>query len=211
MKKYLLFPGIMLAMILFLGGCSPVTLTSWTNPKSAEKSVNNLLVWAMFDRTEYRQPFEQTFYEYLSSQGIKAMTGTSYLSPQAKYDYKQLEKKFDSLGVDGILIFTYRNTDKIDNYVPAQTVVYPDYYFNYYNYYSWGYPYYGPGYNAVTTGGYWTTTTVVNLTANLYGNSKDDLIWSATIAVEDPKYIDQAAYNIAQKVVADLKRNGIVK
>ena len=90
-------------------------------------------------------------------------------------------------------------------------MVYPDYYYNYYNYYSWGYPMYGYGSNVVTTGGYWATTSTVNLHANLYANSNNDLIWTAEIAINDPQYIDEVVVKIASQMYADWQRNGLLK
>ncbi len=211
-KKSTLFPGSFLILFaVLLTSCSPVVLNSYMNPKAAEKNVSHLLIWGMFDKLEYRQPFEQYFAQYFSQKGIKCIGSLSILRPDKKYDYKDLEKKFDSLGVDGILIFNYQNTDKDKSYVPQTTSMYPDYYYNYYSYYSWGYPLYSPGYSVVSTGGYWTTTTVVNLTANLYGNSKDDLLWSAQIAITDPQFIDEASVQIAKTVYADFANKQLIK
>ena len=203
--------SFMILIASLITSCSPVTLTSYVNPKGAEKNVSHLLVWGMFDKLEYRQPFEQYFTQYFSQKGIKCIGSLSVLRPDKKYEYKDLEKKFDSLGVDGILIFNYKNTDKDKAYIPETSTMYPDYYYNYYSYYSWGYPIYSPGYSVVTTGGYWTTTTVVNLTANLYGNSKDDLLWSAEIAITDPSFLDQAAIQIAKSVYSDFVSKQLVK
>jgi hypothetical protein len=207
----IVLPGILVILIaLFLSSCSPVTLNSYVNPKGTEKTVSHLLVWGMFDKLEYRQPFEQYFTQYFNQKGIKSIGSLAILSPSRKYEYKDLESKFDSLGVDGILIFNYQNTDKNKDYVPPSTAMYPDYYYNYYSYYSWGYPIYSPGYSVVTTGGYWTTTTVVNLTANLYGNSKDDLLWSAQISITDPQFIDEAAIQIARSVYTDFLNKRLI-
>ena len=63
----------------------------------------------------------------------------------------------------------------------------------------------------VTSGGYWTTTTIVNLTANLYGNSKDELIWTAQVSITDPDYIDTASTEIAKDVYQDWQKNNVLK
>ena len=127
------------------------------------------------------------------------------------HELESLEKKFDSLGVDGILVVTYKGTDKSQSYIPPTTTVYPDYYYNYYNYYNWGYPLYGAGANVVTTGGYWVTSSVINLEANLYSNSDNGLLWQASISVDDPQYIDQTSYQIAAQIYADWAKNGLLK
>ncbi|HSN50308.1 MAG TPA: hypothetical protein VLR52_03675 [Bacteroidales bacterium] len=210
MKRFCFLLTGTIAIVILLSSCSPVTLSGWMNPKATEKTVHKVVVWTMFDKVEYRQPFEQAFYQYFTDKGLTCIPAYGFITPDAKYDYKVLEAKFDSLGADAILIVSYRNTDKKDDYVAPVTMAYPDYYYNYYRFYSWGYPMYGPGYNMARTGGYWTTTTVVNLTANLYGNSKDDLIWSGEISITDPQYIDEASAQIARSVLADWKSKGLV-
>ena len=208
----MLVPGCLLILIAFLfTSCgSSVSLTSWTNPKEKEQ-IGNVVVWGMFDKLEYQKPFEQYATNYFNSKGFKAIESLSLLTPGKKYELATLEKKFDSLGVDGILVVTYTGTDKSQTYIPQTTMVYPDYYYNYYNYYSWGYPMYGYGSNVVTTGGYWATTSTVNLHANLYANSNNDLIWTAEIAINDPQYIDEVVVKIASQMYADWQRNGLLK
>ncbi|MFZ4572272.1 MAG: hypothetical protein ACOYM0_14170 [Bacteroidales bacterium] len=210
MKNSLLSVTALFALLLILGGCSPITLTSWTNPKE-NIQVSRIAVWGMFDKLEYQKPFEQAMCNYLNSKGLKSMEALSFIAPGTKYALAQLESKFDSAGADGILIVNYKNTDKSQNYVPPTTMVYPDFYYNYYNYYSWGYPYYGGGADVVTTGGYWVTTSVVNLTANLYANSDNALLWTADISVQDPTYIDQVSFELAGTIYADWVKNALLK
>jgi hypothetical protein len=212
MKKSMLVPGVMLILVAFLfTSCgSSVTMTTWTNPKEKEK-IGNVVVWAMFDKLEYQKPVEQYSTAWLNNKGFKAMESLNFIAPGKKYELTELEKKFDSLGVDGILVITYKGTDKSETYVPPTTTVYPDYYYNYYNYYSWGYPMYGAGANVVTTGGYWATTSTVNLHANLFANSTNGLLWTAEIAVDDPEYIDEVTNKVISQIYADWQQNGLLK
>jgi len=211
MKKFTLEKGLFVVLMAFLfTSCNPITLTSWTNPKENEK-IENVVVWAMFDKLEYQKPFEQYASNYFNSKGLKAIQSLTFIPPGHKCELSELESKFDSLGVDGILIVTYKGTDKSESYVQPTTMVYPDYYYNYYNYYSWGYPMYAPGYNVVTSGGYWVTTSTVNLKANLYHNTDNGLLWTADITITDPNYVDEVSYNIASDIYADWQKNGLLK
>jgi len=212
MKKSMLFPAAMLLLAIFmLTSCgSSVTLTSWTNPKESEK-IGNVVVWGMFEKLEYQKPFEQYATAWLNKKGFKANESLNFIAPGKKYELNDLEKKFDSLGVEGILVVTYKGTDKTQTYVPATTTVYPDYYYNYYNYYNWGYPMYGYGANVVTSGGYWATSSTINLHANLYANSDNTLLWSADIAVDDPQYIDAVSTRIISQIYGDWQKSGLLK
>lgn len=210
-KRSFLSLGILAAGLAFiLSGCSPVTLTSWKNPKVNEQ-IGKVVVWGMFNKLEYEKPFEDAMVAYFNSKGLKAIPALAFLNPNVKYEYPDLERMIDSIGADGILIFAYKGTDKEKQYVPVSTSIYPDYYYNYYGYYNWYYPYYGPGYSVVTSGGYWNTTTIVNLNTNLYGNSKDELLWTAQISITDPDYVDSASTDIAKSVYQDWLKNGILK
>jgi len=211
-RNYFSSAALGFVLILIIGGCtSPISLTSWVNPKEHQQ-VSTIAVWGMFDKLEYQKPFEQTISNFLNSKGLKSIEALSIIPPGKKYELAYLESKFDSAGADGILIVTYKGTDKQQNYVPPTTSVYPDFYYNYYNYYAWGYPaYYAPGASVITTGGYWVTTSTVNITANLYANVDNALIWTADISIDDPSYIDQASYEIAGTIFADWVKNGLLK
>jgi len=209
-QSFFLLGMLAIAMAFLFSGCSPVTLSSWKNPKVNEQ-ISRVVVWGMFNKLEYEKPFEDAMVSYLNYKGLKAIPALSFINPNVKYEYSDLERMVDSVGADGILIFSYKGTQKEKNYVPPTTTVYPDYYYNYYGYYNWYYPYYGPGYNVVTSGGYWTTTTIVNLTANLYGNVHDEMIWTAQVSITDPNYIDQASTEIARSVYQDWLKNNILK
>jgi hypothetical protein len=208
-RKYILLLAASAGLAFILYACSPVTITSWMNPKESQK-ISRVVVWGMFDKLENEKPFEQAVTSYFKGRGIKSVEALTIITPGVKYDPKELESKFDSSTADGVLIVSYAGTDKTETYVPPTTTVYPDYYYNYYSYYSWGYPiYYGGGY-ATTTGGYWATTKTVNLRANLYSTRNKNLLWTAEIQVTDPQYIDEASYQVASEVYADWQRHGIV-
>lgn len=209
-RSFLSFGILAAAMAFVLSGCSPVTVTSWKNPKVNEQ-ISKIVVWGMFKKLEYEKPFEDAMVAYLNSKGMKAISALDFLDPNVKYEYQELERLIDSIGADGILIFAYKGTEKEKDYVPPSTSIYPNYYNNYYGYYNWYYPNYGPGYSVVTTGGYWTTTTVINLTSNLYGNSKDELIWTAQVTVTDPEYVDTSSTEIARNIYKDWVKNDLLK
>ena len=211
MKKQvlLLCASTVIGSFLFTS-CSNISLTSWKNPKE-NVQVSRVVIWGMFNKLEYEKPLEQSMASYFNSKGLKAIEALDFLDPNVKYELPVLEKKVDSIGADGIIIFTYKGTDKQEDYVPPTTTVYPDYYYNYYSFYNCGYPYWSPGYTAVTTGGYWTTTTIVNLQANLYANSSNNLLWTSAIQVTNPDYLDETGFNLAKAIYDDLLKNGLIK
>ena len=142
---------------------------------------------------------------------------------QIKYPVSDIKKKCDSLGADAILVFVYKGTDKSENYIPPTTYTTGGF-GGYWGGGYWGGGYWGGGYgggfyggasfdagSTVTTGGYWTTTSVVNLKASLYTKASKDALWTSEITVTDPNYVDQSATNIAQAIYADWKKYNLLK
>jgi hypothetical protein len=206
-----------IAIIVTASCASPVTLTGWKNPADDTK-IGKIMIIPLFEKLEYLKPFEQSMSSYFNSKGLKSIGSLEVLNPNIKYPIADIKRICDSLGVDAILVFSYKGTDKTESYVPETTYVtggYGGY---------WGGGYYGGGYygggyyggvygtSVVSTGGYWTSTSVVNLSASLYSRvSKKEGLWTAEITVTDPQYIDQAADNIARQIYADWQKDNMLK
>jgi len=210
--KQIYFTLLAFIAILFVTSCgSPVTLTGWKNPSDNTK-LSKIVVMPMFEKLEYTKPFEQSMCTFFNSKGLKSIGSLDFLNPSIKYPIADIKRKCDSLGVDAILVFIYKGTDKTESYVPQTTYVSGGY-GGYWGGGYWG-GYYGGGYGTavVSTGGYWTSTSVVNLHATLYTRaSKNEGMWTAEITVTDPQYVDQSSVNIAQYIYSDWKNNNMLK
>jgi hypothetical protein len=219
MKTGKIYFGLLAVVAAFvLTSCgAPVTLTSWKNP-DIKAQISNVVIMPLFDKLEYMKPFEQSMDAYFEKQGLKSISSLDFLNPSIKYPIDDIKRKCDSMGVDGILVFQYKGTDKTENYIPP-TTYYTGGYGGYWGGGYWGGGYYGGGYyggggyycGAVSTGGYWTTTSVINLSSSLYVKGSKDAIWTGEITVTDPQYIDQAAVSIAQYIYADWQKYGLLK
>jgi len=221
-KIYFSLLAVVTAFVITSCG-SPVTLTSWKNPADNSK-ISKIVVMPLFDKLEYMKPFEQAMDAYFNTQGLKALGSLDILNPNVKYTVAEIKKKCDSLGADAILVFVYKGTDKSESYVPPTTYTTGGF-GGYWGGGSWGggaWGGYGGGYyggvaggfdagSTVTTGGYWTTTSVVNLKASLYTKSAADAIWTGDITVTDPNYVDQSATTIAQDIYADWQKYNLLK
>jgi hypothetical protein len=212
MKTQKSFSVLLLVIVAaVINSCAPsVTMTTWKNPADNTK-LNKIAILPLFDKLEYTKPFEQYMCAYFNSKGIKSIGSLEFLNPNIKYPIADIKHKCDSLGADAILVFYYKGTDKTESYVPETTYVTGGY-GGYWGGGYWGGYYGAPYYGGVTsTGGYWTTTSVVNLEACVYTRvSKKEGMWSATIQVTDPQYIDQISDNIAKDIYADWQKNNLV-
>jgi hypothetical protein len=197
-------PIYILLITLFLSACGPtVTLTTWKN-KEDNRKVSKVVVMALFGKLEYAKPVEQSVAAYFNKMGLKSMEALDFLNPTRKYEEAEIRSKLDSLGADGILVFTYKGTDITKDFIP------PDYY----GYYGgpWWYGY-GWGYG-LTSGGYWTTTKVVNIRASLYPTSTKaakGALWTADVKITDPDYIDKVATSIAERIFAEWQKENLLK
>lgn len=223
MRKQKTYFGLLAVVAAFvIASCaSPVSMTSWKNP-NVNTTISNVAVFPLFDKLEYIKPFEQSMCAFFTSQGLKNIGSLDFLNPNVKYTIDEIKTKCDSVGADAILVITYQGTDKSQNYIPATTYVsggFGGYWGG--GYWGPGYwgggPYYGyggPGYygaGVVTTGGYWNTTSVVNLKASLYTKDSKDAVWTAEISITEPDYVDEAATTIAQDIYTNWKNVNLLK
>jgi len=219
-KIYFGLLAVVIAFVVTSCG-SPITVTSWKNP-AVNAQISNVAVMPLFEKLEYMKPFEQAMVVYFNSQGLKAIGSLDFLNPNIKYSVDEIKHKCDSLGVDAILVFNYTGTDKTEDYVPPTTYTTGNFggywgggYWGggYYGGYGGGY-YGGPGYyggSTVTTGGYWTTTSVVNLKSSLYTKATQGAVWTADISITDPNYVDQAATTVAKDIFSDFQQKNMLK
>ena len=201
---------VVLAGTFLISSCqAPVNLTSWKNPDN-NTQISKVVVMPLFEKLEYMKPFEASMVSYFNDQGLKSIGSLSFLNPNIKVSIDVIKQKCDSLGADAILVFLYQGTDKSESYVPP-TTYYTGGYGGYWGGGYWG-GYYGGYYGGYTTsGGYWTTTSVVNVSAKLFVKGSKDPLWSAEINVTDPEYIDEAARTIAVNIYADWQKNNMLK
>jgi hypothetical protein len=198
------------AVILMLSSCeSPINLTSWKNPEN-KSQVSKVVVMPLFEKLEYMKPFEQSLVGYFNGKGLKSIGSLEFLNPTIKYPINDIKQKCDSLGADAILIFIYQGTDKSESYIPP-TTYYTGAYGGYGGY--WGGGYWGGGYYGAvtTTGGYWTSTSVIHLTAKLYVKGSKDALWTGEMSFTNPEYVDKAGYGAGETIYADWKKENLIK
>jgi hypothetical protein len=216
--RHLFLAVAFLAGAFLLTSCgTPITLTTWKDPAN-KTQISNVAVMPLFEKIEYMKPFEQSMVSVFNSKGLKAIGSLQFLNPTIKYEINDIKRRCDSLGVDAILVFIYKGMDKTENYVPP-TTYYTGGYGGYGGYWGGGYwggyagGYYGGYYGGAvaTTGGYWSTSVTLNLSAKLYVKGAQDALWTGEITITDPEHVDQVAYSLALNIYADWKKQNIVK
>ena len=195
MKKIIHFLSVIaLAGILLFSACSPVTMTSWSSP-DIKQQVSSVFILTLFEKLQYMQPFQQTMAANFNGKGIKSLQSLNYMEPFKQYEMAVFQKMIDSLGVDAVLVFSYKGTDVSVNYSPP---TYGGFYRGYY----------GGVYAA--SPGYWTETNTVNLRASLYEVKEDKLIWTGDFQITDPTDVNQVANQVANEIYTDWQKKIIV-
>jgi len=190
-KNILIMAATICTVSLLLVSCStPVGLTSWKNPQRTDQ-VSRIVVMVLFDKLSYTQPFEEQLSNYFDSQNLKSIRSLDFLVPYRKYSNAELQKKFDSLGVDGVLLVTCKGTDILVDYNQG-------FYGGYMG--RWG------GF-----GGPVSATSIVNLRAKLYTVKGDQSLWAGDLSLTNPDNVTSSAKQIAQAIFADWLKNNLLK
>ena len=191
MKKIIInFAVIMCITLMFVSCSTPVGITSWKNPQS-NAQVGNVVVLALFDKLTYSQPFELQLATYFNSQNLKSQASQNFMDPTKQYTNTELKSKLDSVGADGLLLFSYKGSNVAINTTGGGF---------YGGYRGW----YGGG------GQVWTTTTV-NVSAKLYIVKNDQLIWTADMQLTDPSDVNASALQIAKAIIKDWAAKNMLK
>ncbi len=190
-----------LALLLAMAACTPpLSMTSWKNPNDNNK-VSKVVVLVVFDKLNIIKPYEEAASAYFNSKGIKAISAITFLVPFQQYTKEQMAAKLDSLGADGILIFTYKGTDVSVNYSPP----------SYYGFYAGGWARAGwGGWGVAGSPGYWSTDQNVNVRANLYGVKSQDLLWTGDLQYFNPSDAYAAGTQAATSILADWQKYQVV-
>jgi hypothetical protein len=193
---------------LLLNSCvTPVSMNTWKNPEY-KSQVSKVVIMPVFGNVDNIKTFENTMVMCFNNYGLKGIGSLEFLDFNTTYPINVIKHRCDSLGADAILLFNYKGTEKSESYIPP-TNYYMDGYGGYGGY--WGGGYWG-GYSGVmTTGGYWTSNTVVSLQAKLYVKDSKDAVWTADIEVTNAQELDKAANNIGIDIISSWQKAKILK
>jgi len=203
MKKRISTALIPVIAILILSGCSTGIHTSWTDPFYKGKRFSSLTILALSDNPEQRMVFESNVSGVFNDKGVSAIPAYTKLKSDTSFKYYQFEMKFDSLGVDAILIFRLLSIHEEESNMPDPNYFLPQYYFNYYTYYY-------NHYNLVNSPGYVRRDDIVKIEASLYSNRGDMLVWTAQTSTIDPASVESLARSLGKTVFRQLKRKKLI-
>jgi hypothetical protein len=210
-------------IVLGLGACSTATVfeTSYESPDSHNVPFHKLAVIGIMRNQSESQAFELGVVQRLEKGHVDAVPGFTVLGSDAKLPEPEMEKRVESTGADGVLIFRVIALDRKRSYVPPTTYTAPDSpyaywwrdpywgYYHPYPYHYWGYWY--PSMQVVATPGYWTTSNAYRIETALYRTSDNRLTWTATSSTYDPEGEYDLAESVGHVVVNKLNQIGLLQ
>lgn len=197
MKKGMLIA----AFALGLAACGPATRIekSWREPTATKKMTDyqKVLVVCFAQSESARRNAEDDIVRSMGGRGV-ASYGYSIMADKSK-GRDAITEAIKKDGFDAAIVTRLIDKEKETSFVPG-TVTYP-YYRNFWGYYGWGY-------GAYTTPGYYVENHVYYVETNVYDLEKDQLVWSGVTSTTNPGKLDRAVNEIAGVVKRQMRVDG---
>ncbi|MDD5268262.1 MAG: hypothetical protein PHO08_14215 [Methylococcales bacterium] len=210
-------------ILLFLSSCATVTTIdgTWTKPEAVAQKYHSIVVLGLSNDLVIRSTIEKSIIKELTKNGYHAVAGSAILpanlidvDSDGKLDKGAKEiiaNKLKAAGVDGALVFVFKNIEKSISYVPGTYSYTPavgmygfrGYYGGMYNYM------YGGAYNQ--TPGYYVQNLDYEVTTNFYSVADDQLLWSALSGTMNPASLSDFAASYGSALVKSFLESGIVR
>jgi hypothetical protein len=203
---------ILVTFILFaLLSCKPQMDYVWKKDGFNGKKMNKVAVIVVSKDNAARQAIENRIVEDLKGNGIDAISGLSFLPPNATksdWETENIAKKLISLEVDGAISVTLINTSDKTEYIPRQTYMYPV------GYYRYGWNVYNT-YDSVYSPGYYEQQTEYLVESKLYdvkvtSDEERALLWIGQSSLTSPSSLNDAARTFGDNLIGYLIENKVI-
>jgi hypothetical protein len=182
--------------------------TVWDDTRFLQEPMKKLLLIVQFHDKDLRGEASESLLKALSGKGIVMIDAYSMLHYDSMYRYSTLERKFDSAGVDGILIARLVDVRESDMYIMPGDVI-PPYAYNYFEYYSF---YYYNDLGIITRPGYYEKQgREFRIDLNLYQNRGDMIVWGAQYRLSSYAKTAKALSPVAKATAKALLSKKLVK
>jgi len=178
---------------------------SWVDPTRAEYAADDILVLGMSRSEVGLRLWENVFVDQFIRMGVRAKASHKVIGIVPEPDRKIIEAAIKKAGASSVLI-THIVSSKSKTYT-HRGVIHSRPGGGYGNLHG----YYGRTYRTVYTPPTDVTHTVVRLESNLYDAATASLVWSAQSEVLNPNLLRTDYERIAGVLIADMKKNGVVK
>ena len=195
------------ASVLLFAACGPKAkiTSSWVDPSQKEYAANDILVLGVSRSEASLKLWENVFVDLFAKDDVRARASYKVIGNVPDPDREIIEAAIKKTGASSVLI-----THIVDS--KSETQTYPgSVHFLPGGFYGGMYGYYGHTYQAIYTPPSNLTRTVVRLETNLYDVATAGLVWSAQSEAINPKHLRTDFERIAGLLVANMKKNGVVR
>jgi hypothetical protein len=197
MKK-LTFIAVLGALIM---GCTPSTVIqkSWKDPSSTAKinEFKKVLVIVFAQSETARRQAEEALAAKFQGRGVPSYNQKVMVEKGANSEAISAALKAE--GFDAALVTRLIDKEKETSYVPGTTT------------YAGGFRgYYGYGYGAYSSPGYYVEDKIYYIETNVYDLAADKLVWSAVTSSTNPSKLDKTINEIATVLADKMEEDGFL-
>lgn len=203
---------ILATIVLFtLISCKPQMDYVWSKKGFEGKKINKIAVIAISKDFSARESIENRIVNDLKENGINAISGITFLPPNASksdWETENIAKKLIELGVDGAISVSLLNTRDKTEFVPGQPYMYPNGFYRYGGYVN-------RVYGNIYSPGYYEQQTEYLIESRLYdvtitSDKEDALLWLGQSNIVSPSSLKDAAKSYGDNLVGYLIENKII-
>lgn len=198
---------ILTLSFLLLSACSSTNLvTSWSEPEYSGEPLKKLLVIAVMKNELQRNVYEDQFVQNLQDNDVTGIA--AYRVIQGKdtgYNEKDIREAVRKTGADAAIIARLTAIKKQERYVPPT--------YDYEPAFGYGrgfYGYYGMSERYVSTPGYTTTDTIVELETTVFSAATEKMIWAGSTRSTNPSSATSVVNKNASLIIKDMKKAGLL-
>lgn len=198
---------LILSLFVLLSGCSSTKLvTSWSEPDFTEKPFNKLLIVAVMENELQRNLYEDEFVKKLQGSEVTGIAAYSVIPTKGThYKESEIREAAEKTDVDAMLIARLVAIKKQERYVPPTYEYEPAF-----GHRRGFYGYYGMSYRYVSTPGYTTTDTIVELETTVFSTATEKMIWAGSTQSTNPSSAANVVEKNADLIIKDMKKSGLL-
>jgi hypothetical protein len=200
--KNSLFAAAALAVLAVSCGPSTRIEKSWKDPQES-KTLNDMkkvLIVCFAESETSRRQAEEMLAARLQGRGV-ASYGYKVVAEKGA-DASALTDAIKADGFDAAIVTRLIDKEKETSYVPG-TITYP--------YYAGFRGYYGYGYGAYATPGYYVQDKIYYIETNVYDLTADKLVWSAVTSTTNPGKMEKSLNEIADVLAQKMRKDGFLR
>lgn len=211
MKNVILRIGTLFGIAAILVSCDSTKIISSYEAPTVDKKYDHIYVVGISEESTPNSQMEDHMVDELENKGYVAAADEGTFDPNMEFtdeNRSKIEGELNDKGYDAILTFSLVDVDEELDYVSgAYTPAYYPPAYGYYNNY-WGYySHYAP---LAYAPGYYTSSLVYYMEANLYDLESGKLVWAARSETVEPAGAYSFSNNFAETVANELEEQDII-